>query len=51
MAQSRTEEAFDFLIKYHGNGDPNHPLVKLQMVEFTENIRTDGSDKKWWNFK
>lgn len=51
MAHGRTEEAFDFLIKYHGNGDPEHPIVKLQMTEFSEGIRTDGADKRWWDFK
>ncbi|ETW76486.1 sugar transporter [Heterobasidion irregulare TC 32-1] len=51
MAHGRTEEAFEFLIKYHGNGDREHPIVQLQMREFTEGIRTDGSDKRWWDFK
>ncbi|KAI0059166.1 hypothetical protein BV25DRAFT_1918640 [Artomyces pyxidatus] len=34
-----------------GDGDRNHPIVQLQMREFTENIRTDGSDKRWWDFR
>ena len=51
MAHGRTEEAFDFLIKYHGNGNADHPIVKLQMTEFLEGIRTDGADKRWWDFK
>lgn len=34
-----------------GNGDPKHPLVKLQVEEFRDKIRTDGSDKRWWDFR
>lgn len=49
--RGREQEAFDFLIKYHGNGDPNNPIVQLQIAEFTENIKLDGSDKRWWDFK
>ncbi|TFY66537.1 hypothetical protein EVG20_g4562 [Dentipellis fragilis] len=51
MAHGRDAEAFAFLTKYHGNGDPNHPIVKLQTREFKEGIRTDGSDKRWWDFR
>ncbi|KAI0052176.1 general substrate transporter [Auriscalpium vulgare] len=51
MAHGRTEEAFAFLTKYHGNGNPNHPIVQLQIAEFRESIRTDGSDKRWWDFR
>ena len=49
--RGREKEAFDFLIKYHGNGDPNNPVVKLQIEEFKQNIMLDGSDKRWWDFK
>ncbi|KAA1473302.1 general substrate transporter [Dentipellis sp. KUC8613] len=51
MAHGRDAEAFAFLTNYHGNGDPNHPIVKLQTREFKEGIRTDGSDKRWWDFR
>ncbi|TFY77891.1 hypothetical protein EWM64_g6124 [Hericium alpestre] len=51
MAHGRDQEAFAFLTKYHGNGDPNHPIVTLQIREFQENIRTDGSDKRWWDYR
>ncbi|KAI0317925.1 general substrate transporter [Amylostereum chailletii] len=51
MAQGRKEEAFAWLTKYHGNGDPKHPVVQLEMREFQENIHSNGSDKRWWDFK
>ena len=34
-----------------GNGDPNHPIVQLEVEEFREKIKLDGSDKRWWDFK
>ncbi|TDL21123.1 general substrate transporter [Rickenella mellea] len=50
-ANGRNEEAVAFIKKYHANNDPNHPLLKLQIEEFEGNIRKDGSDKRWWDFK
>lgn len=47
MAVGRKEEAQAILAKYHGNGDVNAPLVQLEMREFEESIKTDGSDKRW----
>ena len=47
----REEEAFALLTKYHGNGDPNNPIVKLQIEEFKENIAQNASDKRWWDFR
>jgi len=46
----REEEAFAFLTRYHGNNDPNNPVVLLQIQEFKDNIRMDGSDKRWWDY-
>ncbi|KAG9049033.1 hypothetical protein FS837_011412 [Tulasnella sp. UAMH 9824] len=46
----RKEEAYDFLTKYHGNGDRNNPIVQLEIDEFEEAIRLDGSDKRWWDY-
>lgn len=50
MAVGRKEEAQAILAKYHGNGDVNAPLVQLEMREFEESIKTDGSDKRWWDY-
>lgn len=49
MANGRTDEARDFLIKYHGVGDPNSKLVMLEMHEMEDSIRLDGIDKRWWD--
>lgn len=50
MAQDRHEEAAGILAKYHGDGNPDHPIVQLQMKEMVASISTDGSDKKWWDY-
>jgi len=49
MAHDRQEEAIAFLAKYHGNGDPDAPLVRLEVEEMREGIRIDGIDKRWWD--
>ena len=49
MMQGRFEEARNFLIKYHGNGDPNSKLVALEYAEFMDTIKQDGIDKRWWD--
>lgn len=49
MANGKTDAALEFLIKYHGNGDPNSRLVHLEIEEMKENIRIDGIDKRPWD--
>lgn len=49
MANGRREEAIEFLVKYHGGGDPSSKLVELEIREFTESIVQDGADKRWWD--
>lgn len=51
LAQGRDDEALAFLVKYHGNGDPNARLVRLEIEEMKEGIRIDGIDKRWWDCK
>ncbi|KAJ5553879.1 hypothetical protein N7513_003838 [Penicillium frequentans] len=51
IAQGREEEAAAFLTKYHGNGDPNARLVRLEIEEMKEGIRIDGIDKRWWDYR
>jgi MFS family permease len=38
------------LAKYHGEGDPNNPIVQLEMREMAEEISLEGSDKRWWDY-
>ncbi|KAJ5491234.1 hypothetical protein N7539_002801 [Penicillium diatomitis] len=51
LAQGRDEEALAFLVKYHGNGDPNARLVRLEIEEMRDGIRIDGIDKRWWDYR
>jgi MFS family permease len=49
MANGKDEEATAFLIKYHGNGNPQSRLVLLEIEEMREGIRQDGIDKTNFN--
>ncbi|KAL0475083.1 MFS lactose permease [Neurospora intermedia] len=51
FANGRDAEAVAFLVKYHGNGDPNSKLVLLETEEMRDGIRTDGVDKVWWDYR
>lgn len=42
-ARGREQEASRILAKYHGAGDPNHPVVKLELREFGESIELQKS--------
>lgn len=50
MANGYDDQAREFLTTYHGNNNPNHPMVELEWVEFKENIAIDGSDKRWYDY-
>ncbi|KAK4129098.1 general substrate transporter [Parathielavia appendiculata] len=51
MANGKEDQALAFLVKYHGNRDPNSRLVRLQIEEMREGIRLDGIDKTWWDYR
>ncbi|CAD6586862.1 MAG: hypothetical protein TREMPRED_004571 [Tremellales sp. Tagirdzhanova-0007] len=51
MANGRDEEAVEFLVKYHGGGDPNSTLVALEVAEFRAAIAVNGVDKRWWDYR
>ncbi|GFZ51177.1 hypothetical protein JCM24511_08935 [Saitozyma sp. JCM 24511] len=51
MANGKEDQAFDFLVKYHGNGDRDAPLVRLEMAEWRDQISQTGADKKWWDYR
>lgn len=38
-------------VRYHGYGDPDSKIVTLEMEEMKASISTNGSDKKWWDFR
>ncbi|KZO90478.1 general substrate transporter [Calocera viscosa TUFC12733] len=50
-SNGREEEARAFLVKYHGNKDPNNAVVQLEWSEIQANISQEGADKRWWDFR
>ncbi|KIX07815.1 uncharacterized protein Z518_02469 [Rhinocladiella mackenziei CBS 650.93] len=51
MAQDREDDAIKVLARYHGEGSETHPMVSLQLQEMRQQIKTDASDKKWWDYR
>jgi hypothetical protein len=51
MANGREDQAYAFLVSYHGNGNANSKLVALEIAEFREQISISGADKVWWDCK
>jgi len=39
VATDRLEEARDFIVKYHANGDASHPIVNLELHEIQQNLQ------------
>ncbi|TFK51357.1 hypothetical protein OE88DRAFT_1629880 [Heliocybe sulcata] len=51
MSRGQDEKAREILVKYHGNGNPDSEIVKLEMEEMKQVITTGGSDKRWWDYR
>jgi hypothetical protein len=49
IATDRIDEARDFIVKYHANGDASHPIVNLELNEIQHNLR-DVPLASWRNF-
>ncbi|KAJ7935620.1 general substrate transporter [Mycena leptocephala] len=50
--RGKPEQARQILARFHSsNGDPNSPLVSLEIEEIEETIALNGADKKWWDFR
>ncbi|KAK1996927.1 general substrate transporter [Colletotrichum falcatum] len=51
VANDRHEEAAKVLTALHGESNPNHPIVQLQMKEMMAQISSEASDKRWWDYR
>jgi sugar porter (SP) family MFS transporter len=51
MAQDRQDEAAKVLATFHGEGRLDHPIVQLQLKEMRMQISSEGSDKRWWDYR
>ncbi|KAI1077284.1 lactose permease [Whalleya microplaca] len=47
----RAEEALAIFARYHGDGDPNSPLVQLQYREIVEEYEQFHDPNPWWDFR
>ncbi|CAA9962223.1 hypothetical protein CFE70_005629 [Pyrenophora teres f. teres 0-1] len=51
LSHGRREEAIAIMAKYHGNGNPDSPIVQLQLHEITEDFARTRDDNPWWDFR
>ena len=49
LGKGKEDEAFEFLVKYHANGDPTDPLVLFEFEEMKTTIKAEKAAKaeKW----
>jgi hypothetical protein len=47
IAQGRDEEAREFIVKHHANGDAHHPIVGIEMQEIQESLSEVQGRSKW----
>ncbi|KZT53831.1 general substrate transporter [Calocera cornea HHB12733] len=51
MAHGREEEAMKIIIDFHADGDPNHPIVELEMREIRASLAEEGNlALPWWDW-
>lgn len=51
VAHDKYSEAEAVLAKYHGEGSKSSLFVRLQLAEMRAQISSDGSDKRWWDYR
>jgi hypothetical protein len=39
------------MAKYHGNGNPDSPIVQLQLHQITQDFAQSRNDNPWWDFR
>jgi hypothetical protein len=39
------------MAKYHGNGNPDSPIVQLQLHQITQDFARSRNDNPWWDFR
>lgn len=51
ISNDRHEEALQVMTEFHGEGNRDSPIVQLTYKEMIEEIATEGSDKRWWDYR
>ncbi|KAI1436466.1 lactose permease [Xylaria sp. CBS 124048] len=47
----RADEALAIFAKYHGEGDPNSPIVQLQYREIVDEYQASRDENPWWDYR
>ncbi|KAK3612816.1 hypothetical protein LTR22_028446, partial [Elasticomyces elasticus] len=51
FVNNKRSQAAETLTKWHGNGNPESPWVKLQLAEYEDFLNTNGTDKSIWDYR
>ncbi|KAK5713982.1 hypothetical protein LTR15_010888 [Elasticomyces elasticus] len=51
FVNNKRTNAVQTLTKWHGNGNPESPWVKLQLAEYEDFLNTNGTDKTVWDYR
>ncbi|KAK4901429.1 hypothetical protein LTR49_027269 [Elasticomyces elasticus] len=51
FVNNKRSQAAEPLTKWHGNGNPESPWVKLQLAEYEDFLNTNGTDKSIWDYR
>lgn len=51
ISNGRHGEALKVMTEYYGEGDRDSPLVQLSYKQMVAEIATEGSDKRWWDYR
>lgn len=50
MARGKLDHAKAVLVRLHGGGSEDHPIVQLQMHEMRHSIWQNSTEEKWWDY-
>jgi hypothetical protein len=51
LAHDRHDDALNMLALYHGDGNRDSPIVRLEIAEMVADISLEGNDKVWWDYR
>jgi hypothetical protein len=51
LSKDRREEAVAIMAKYHGDGNPEAPIVLLQLREIIDDFAATRNENPWWEFR
>ncbi len=51
LSRGKVDQAVKVFAKYHGKGNPEHPIVSFQVHEIQASLGEERSDKRWWDYR